>query len=109
MSMRRCHKCGQGYRDPAQPGFNNLCGCGTALHACANCVHYVSKGKLRCSKPGMIEIRDPFAANRCDGFEFVIDHREGGNGPIGPRQEAPRDDGPDAARRRWDELFRKDK
>lgn len=104
--MRRCHKCGQAYKEPAQPGFNNLCACGTALHACANCQHYVPKGKLWCLKPGMPEIRDPAAANRCNGFEFCSDHREGGSGPIGPRTTGGLDDGPDAARKRWEDLFR---
>lgn len=107
MTMRRCHKCGQAYRDPAQPGYNNLCNCGAPLHCCANCLHYVPNGKkLWCLKPDMPVIRDPMAANRCDGFEFMQDGREGGVGPIGPRSEDLRPRDADSARRRWDDLFR---
>ncbi len=102
MSQRKCHHCGAVYKDAAAPGFNNLCACGASLHSCANCVHFVPRGKLWCLKPGVPVIRDPNASNRCEGFEFLMDHH-GGNAPA--RDPGAGQRGGDALQR-WNDLFK---
>lgn len=106
--MRSCHRCGTPWTESWEPGFNNTCQrCGIALHACANCRHYVSRGAVRCMLPEAPRIRDPQAANDCRLFEFLQSSVSAEGGGAGGTA-GEREDGGHSARERWRRLFRED-
>lgn len=78
-----------------------------SLHSCANCIHFLPKGQIRCMIEGVEPVLDPKAGNRCKRFEFVNADRvtparqqEAVFGGSGPGQMDPA-----TARRRWEQLF----
>lgn len=115
--MKACHRCKTAYEELGQPGFNNTCArCGMSLHSCANCVHFVPRGSIRCLVPTAEPVLDPQAGNRCKSFEFAQSERPKeaqaqaaavtGRSSTPPSFERTAAD-PAAARKRWDALFDK--
>ncbi len=76
-----------------------------ALHACANCRHFVSKGQVRCMIPGTERVLDWRAGNRCKSFEFS---NVSGNMPKSPEETwiAKAAEGGGSARDVWNNLFK---
>jgi len=77
------------------------------LHACVNCLHFVSKGSIRCLAEGTEDVLDPAAGNRCGEFTFASANdsvaAEGAAEAVLGTVERATD--PSTARRRWAELF----
>jgi hypothetical protein len=100
--MKSCHRCQAPWDGPGAPGFNNTCSkCGMPLHSCMNCVQFVARGSVRCLVPHAEHVLDPGAGNRCSFFDFSPR-----SSATSERQAAAGDHGPDAARRKWSELFK---
>jgi hypothetical protein len=72
--MKRCHRCGEPWRDKGSPGRREDClKCGAALHVCANCRFFDAKAlewcretQARMDKPLAVD-----SANVCDWFVFA--------------------------------------
>lgn len=73
----RCQKCGhQQQAEAAMIGPLSTCDkCGTALHSCKHCQHFMPDTRFQCRKPIAAAITDKWAGNGCDLFEprWVLD------------------------------------
>lgn len=72
--MRRCHRCGEPWRDKGVPGSREDClKCGSALHACANCRFYDGQALEWCREPmaRAEKPRTPDIFNVCSWFVFA--------------------------------------
>ncbi len=86
-----------------------------ALHACANCVHFVPRGQVRCLVPNVAIVQDPLGSNRCLHFDFARAgqiHQMPAGMPavaVAPRTTTHFQPGkindPAAARRHFEQLF----
>ena len=119
--MKRCHKCGEEWTRPGQPGFKETCPkCMSYLHACVNCKLYNPTAD-RCSSVTAECTGDREGLNYCEEFQFRdqpnnANRRNGnartssGNGqktlgldPKGSREDAPPRNS--KARKKFDKLF----
>ncbi|MDR1518582.1 MAG: hypothetical protein LBU23_00350 [Planctomycetota bacterium] len=71
--MRKCHRCGEPWREKGSPGTREDClKCGAALHVCANCRFYDAPSLEWCREP-MARAEKPRVAdlyNICTWFVF---------------------------------------
>lgn len=71
--MRRCHRCGEPWKESGQPGSREDClKCGSSLHACANCRFFDAKALEWCGEPMARpeKPREPDKFNICSWFIF---------------------------------------
>src|SRR5262245_19919469 len=72
--------------------------CGTALHACKQCTHFVPGRRFDCAEPVAERVVEKSARNECPAFSLRVTVE---------RDAAPGSPRPDEARRAFDSLFRK--
>ncbi|MDR1535995.1 MAG: hypothetical protein LBU64_13030 [Planctomycetota bacterium] len=72
--MRKCHRCGEPWREKGIPGTREDClKCGASLHVCANCRFFDNAALEWCREP-MAREEKPLAfdkSNVCDWFVFL--------------------------------------
>ena len=87
--VTRCARCGRTLRSAVGP--DTACpGCGTPLHACAQCASFDSGSRFECLQPITVRIFPKDARNECVHFapRVTVERRTGstGAGPRGARQ-----------------------
>jgi hypothetical protein len=95
----RCSRCGHQLTVAAAWSPEATCPrCGTALHACAQCVHFDTSAPFECQQPVRARVSPKDARNECPSFE--------------PRTTVERETGsaassaPSSARQAFDDLFK---
>ena len=104
----RCHKCGASWEVKGPLGIRDECPeCAAFMHACVNCRHF--DGALGDCRLSTVEpVRDRGGQNFCEEFEYGPGSRASAP-PAGRRGgEAPPARAEDDARKRFEQLFRKD-
>jgi len=98
----RCARCGNELLAANVWSPTANCGqCGSALHACAQCVHFDSGAAFECQKPIPARISPKDARNECDLFEpRTTIERETKSSGTGSAGSAP------SARQAFDDLFK---
>lgn len=94
----RCARCGNELSVAIAWGADGTCQkCGSALHACAQCVHFDSSAAFECQQPIPVRISPKDAKNDCAAFEpRTTVERETGSSSSGPT----------SARQAFDDLFK---
>ncbi len=95
----RCARCGNELSVAAAWSADGVCArCGSALHACAQCLHFDSSAPFECLKPIPARISPKDARNECAEFEprTTVERETKSTGPSG---------GP-SARQAFDDLFK---
>lgn len=94
----RCARCGHQLTVAAAWSPESTCArCGSALHACAQCVHFDTSAPFECRQPVRARVSPKDARNDCASFE--------------PRTTVEREtgstaSGPSSARQAFDDLFK---
>jgi hypothetical protein len=114
----RCHRCGsslpleQDARGNVLPIMRDAtCGsCGSAIHACRNCMHFDPQAHLECRKPIKVRQRKD-VANDCELFEpkVVVEMTRDQSKPEGSFSQGPSAPAPKTqkdARKAFDDLFK---
>jgi hypothetical protein len=113
----KCHRCGRklpleldarGVPVPIPP-HAECSGCGAAIHACRNCVHFDPDAHLECKRPIKTRYRKD-VANDCEWFdpkvvvEMTRDESRSGSPPGDPGTAAPKT--VSDARKAFEDLFK---
>jgi hypothetical protein len=95
----RCARCGNELTVASAWSADGVCArCGSALHSCAQCVHFDSSAAFECQKPIPARISPKDARNQCGEFEprTTVERETTSSGSSGPP----------SARQAFDDLFK---
>ena len=97
----RCVRCGNELTVAAAWSNDATCAkCGSALHACAQCVSFDTSAAFECGKPIRTRVSPKDARNECPEFEprTTVERETKSSGPTGT--------GTSSARQAFDDLFK---
>ena len=94
----RCARCGHELTVATAWSPDGTCArCGTALHTCAQCVHFDTSAAFECQQPVRARVSPKDARNECPSYEpRTTVERETGSASSGPT----------SARQAFDDLFK---
>lgn len=99
MKSVSCFHCGQVYSFTDKILRRETCPqCGSDLHCCQNCTFYDTRAPKECREPVAEYVRYKDRANHCDYFEPR---------PAGDKTADKQKDAGEAARKAWENLFKK--
>ena len=97
----RCARCGNELTVATASSPDGTCSrCGSALHSCAQCLHFDSSAAFECHKPVPIRISPKDARNTCGEFEPRTTVERETKPASAPGSGAP------SARQAFDDLFK---
>ncbi|HXE41927.1 MAG TPA: hypothetical protein VN516_02795 [Candidatus Baltobacteraceae bacterium] len=70
---RHCHKCGEPWTLPGNPGRGEICmKCRADLRVCLNCTHYDRRVAHQCRERRAEPVLEKDVGNFCEYFEFAL-------------------------------------
>jgi hypothetical protein len=99
--MKLCWKCNTEWSGFGQPSVKATCErCNEDLHVCRNCVNFDEHAASQCRERGIEPVLNKERANFCEEFQFrSLDTK--------PQAAKPAITPAEAARAKWDKLFKK--
>ena len=93
--VSKCSRCGRQIDTPA--GMNDICpGCGSDIHACAQCAWFDTSSRFQCGQPIPARVSSKQSRNTCTFFEVRVTVERETHSQVGPR----------TARQAFDDLFK---
>jgi hypothetical protein len=88
---RHCHKCGEAWTLPGNPGRGEVCmKCRMDLRVCMNCAHYDRNVTHQCRERRAEPVLEKEIGNFCEYFEFAL-HNWTPKNEIHSRENAARE------------------